>query len=313
MKKTPRIAIARSAGFCFGVRRAITLAEQTAEKNSDIHTLGPLIHNPQEVARLAKKGIRSVSDPLRVKKGTLILRTHGIPARLREKLAATPLELVDATCPFVERAQNIVRKLADGDARVVIVGEKTHPEVVALVSYGKGKCTVVENPADAAKIAGEKQLSVVSQTTQTPENFHAVITRLRENNSGVKEFNTICRATMDRQSAASRLARRADVMVVVGGKNSGNTRRLTEICARCTRTYHIETAKEVRPAWFRRARYIGLTAGASTPDWIIENVKDTIMNMVSEKEHSCARKRSGARENKAPHSGKRQRGRKWTK
>ena len=283
MKKTPRITIASSAGFCFGVRRAITMAEQTAEKSDDIHTLGPLIHNPQEVARLAKKGIRSVADPMRVKKGTLILRTHGIPARLREKLAATPLTLVDATCPFVKRAQDIVKRLADGDARIVVVGEKIHPEVMALVSYGKGKCTVIENPEGADDIAGENKLCVVSQTTQTPENFRAVIQRLKKNNGTVKAFNTICRATMDRQSAASRLARRVSVMLVVGGKNSGNTRRLTEICNRYTRTYHIEMAKEIKTAWFRQAGAIGLTAGASTPDWIIENVKDTIVNIVSKK------------------------------
>ncbi len=281
MKKPPRIIIAKSAGFCFGVRRAITMAEKTAGKCDDIHTLGPLIHNPQEVARLAKKGIRSVSDPLRVTKGTLILRTHGIPARLREKLGATPLTLVDATCPFVKRAQDTVKRLADGDARVVIVGEKTHPEVVAMVSYGKGKCTVVESPEDALKVAGEKKIFVVSQTTQTPENFLAVIKRLSRGNGSVKAFNTICRATMDRQSAASHLARRVDVMVVVGGKNSGNTRRLTGICARYTRTYHIETAKEVKPSWFRGAAAIGLTAGASTPDWIIENVKDTIVDVTA--------------------------------
>jgi 4-hydroxy-3-methylbut-2-enyl diphosphate reductase len=271
---TPKIVVAKSAGFCFGVRRAITLAEETAaKKKKTIFTLGPLIHNPQEVRRLNRRGIRTVADARNLKKATLLLRTHGIPEGLREKLEKKRLTLVDATCPFVKRAQDIVRKLGGSESEIVIVGEKMHPEVKALVSYGQGKCRVIEHKNDLRGRRFAGPLAVVSQTTQTPENFSAVLKCLKKQCSPVTAYNTICRATIDRQTAASRLAKRADVMVVTGGKNSGNTRRLAEICGRYTRTYHIETAGEIKPAWFAGAKLVGLTAGASTPDWIINDVK----------------------------------------
>ncbi|MHB9155183.1 MAG: 4-hydroxy-3-methylbut-2-enyl diphosphate reductase [Endomicrobiales bacterium] len=271
-----KIIIAKSAGFCFGVRRAITLAEKTAGRKRTIYTLGPLIHNPQEVQRLARRGIKLIKDPARLKEGTLILRTHGIPAAVRRRLETKKVRLVDATCPFVKRAQDIVQELTEDDVQVVIVGEKTHPEVVALVSYGRGKCRVVEKPSDARKLKLEGRVFVVSQTTQTPENFKTIARYLKNTHANVSTFNTICRATIDRQNAASRLARRVEAMIVVGGKNSGNTRRLAQICRARARTHHIETAAELKAAWFKGVRRIGLTAGASTPDWIIQEVKGTI-------------------------------------
>lgn len=274
MKK--KIIIAKSAGFCFGVRRAITLAEKTAEGKKKIYSLGPLIHNPQEVKRLEKHGVKSISRPERLTNATLVLRTHGIPAGQREKLLRRKLEVVDATCPFVKRAQDAVRQLSAKQATVIIVGERTHPEVVGLVSYGGKKCYVVENIADARKLKLAGEICVVSQTTQTPENFNAVVTFLKKKYKHITTYNTICRATIDRQSAASGLARRVDVMVVVGGKNSGNTRRLAEICRAYAPTYHIETSAELKASWFAKAARIGLTAGASTPDWIINDVKAAI-------------------------------------
>jgi 4-hydroxy-3-methylbut-2-en-1-yl diphosphate reductase len=272
-----QIKIAKSAGFCFGVRRAIDLADKTVKEKKKIYTLGPLIHNPQEVTRLARKGIRPVKSPGKLKKVTLILRTHGIPSNLRKTLEKKDLTLVDAACPFVKRAQEIVKKLAGRDSdRIIIVGEKTHPEVVALVSYGKRKCVVVENKNDLKKIKLAGRASVLSQTTQSPENFISVISELKRNGVSVKSFDTICRATIDRQSAASGLAKKADVMVVVGGKNSGNTRRLYQICRSFTRAHHIETANQLKKNWFKGAKTVGITAGASTPDWIIDEVKKQI-------------------------------------
>lgn len=281
MTVKPKITIAKSAGFCFGVRRAITLAEQTAgEKRQKIYTLGPLIHNPQEVKRLAQCGIREIKDPSRMPGATLILRTHGIPAALRGRLEKRCLALVDATCPFVKRAQDIIKDISRSEATVIIVGEKTHPEVVALVSYGQGKCRVVEKPSDLERLELAGPVSVVSQTTQTPANFNAVVRALKKRKIRVNAYNTICRATIDRQNAASRLARRVSVMIVVGGKNSGNTRRLAEICRAYAVTHLIETAGELKKAWFAGAATIGLTAGASTPDWIIQEVKCTIEGML---------------------------------
>lgn len=264
--------IAKSAGFCFGVRRAIDLADKTVRNKKKVYTLGPLIHNPQEVRRLSRKGIKPVKNPGKLKDVTLILRTHGIPSGLRKELERKKLTLVDAACPFVKRAQEIVKKLAGTARQIIIVGEKIHPEVVALVSYGRGKCVVVENIKDLKKIRLSGEVSVVSQTTQTPENFRDIVSALKTAGVKVRSFDTICRATIDRQSEASSLAKKVEVMIVVGGKNSGNTRRLCQICEKFTRTYHIETARQLKKSWFKGKRTAGITAGASTPDWIINEV-----------------------------------------
>lgn len=274
-----KIKIAKTAGFCFGVRRAIDLALATVKGKKQVYTLGPLIHNPQEVKRLAQKGIKPVTTPGRLKKATLILRTHGIPSTLRKTLEKKDLTLVDAACPFVKRAQAIVKELAGTARQIIIVGEKVHPEVVALVSYGNGKCVVAENAGDLKKIKFAGRVSVLSQTTQTHENYKSVIAGLRKRGVKVSSFDTICRATIDRQSEASRLAKKVDAMVVVGGKNSGNTRRLCEIGKKFTRAYHIETAGQLKKSWFKGTGTVGITAGASTPDWIVRQVKDRIKQL----------------------------------
>ncbi|MGA2090287.1 MAG: 4-hydroxy-3-methylbut-2-enyl diphosphate reductase [Endomicrobiales bacterium] len=272
-----KVITAKSAGFCFGVRRAIELAEKTVQGKKRVYTYGPLIHNPQEVKRLAKAGIRSIEAHGRLRDATLIVRTHGIPQELREKLEQKKLCIVDATCPFVKRAQDIIKKLSADDVQIIIVGEKTHPEVVGLVSYCRHNGFVVDNRHDITKAKlGHKPVFVVSQTTQTPENFAAVVAEIRKTCRNVTTFNTICKATKDRQEAARQLARRVDVMIVIGGKNSGNTRRLAQICSACTPTHHIETEKELKAGWFTRAKNVGLTAGASTPDWIIDRVANAI-------------------------------------
>ncbi|MDR1695189.1 MAG: 4-hydroxy-3-methylbut-2-enyl diphosphate reductase [Endomicrobium sp.] len=275
-KPLPRIFIADKSGFCFGVKRAIALAEKTAGLNKKVYTLGPIIHNPQEVKRLEKQGIKTLKGIKSVKSGTIILRTHGIPLELHDKLKKRKsAEIIDATCPFVERAQDIVKELGGKDETIVIVGEKIHPEVVALVSYGNGKCIVVENVKEAEKLKSKGNLSVVSQTTQTPENFNAIVKCLKKRYK-VKVFNTICKATFDRQKSAEKLSKTADLMIVIGGKNSGNTTRLAQICAAKTETYHIETVKDLKVRWFKNKKKIGLTAGASTPGWIIDNVKKEV-------------------------------------
>lgn len=271
-----KIKIAKTAGVCFGVKRAIELAEKTAKGKTKVYTLGPLIHNPQEVNRLSKNGIKSIKSPWRLKNETLILRTHGIPLAFKKKLEMKKLHLVDAACPFVKRAQDIVRKLTQENYQVIIIGDKIHPEVTALVSYGLGKCEVVENKSDIKRIKLEKKVGIVSQTTQSKKNFDEIIAVLKKKRPNIKIFNTICKATVDRQTDASNVAKSVDLMIVVGGKNSGNTRRLYEICRTYAKTFHIETAKEIKPVWFKNAKTVGLTAGASTPDWIIKDVENKI-------------------------------------
>ena len=273
--------IAKNAGFCFGVQRAITLAEKTAKRKKKIYTLGPLIHNPQEVQRLRKIGIKEIKDPFKLPdQSVLLIRTHGIPKALNERLKKEDLKLVDATCPFVKRALNVVKSLARKNVHIVIVGDRRHPEVRALVSYKGDRCIVVKSPMEARKLKIAGKISVVSQTTQTQENFNAVVSVLKKIDPKAQVFNTICRATVDRQGAAKALAQKVDVIIVVGGRNSGNTNKLADICSKKTKTHHIETVKEIKESWFRGDDSIGITAGASTPDWIIKIVTKRIEQII---------------------------------
>ena len=271
-----KITIAKSAGFCFGVKRAIDLAEDIASKNKEVYTFGPLIHNPQEVSRLEKENIKVIEDYSKIEKGILVLRTHGIPLDIYENLSKKKnIKIVDAACPFVKKAQDIIKELSKDSEQIVIVGEKKHPEVVALVSYGKGKCIVIEDKKDVKNVKKTDIIYVVSQTTQSPKKFEEIVNEISKI-SQVEVFNTICRATFDRQSAAAELAKEVDVMIVIGGKNSGNTTRLYQICSNITKTYHIENSDEIETAWFNDVKTVGITAGASTPDWVIENIKRRI-------------------------------------
>ena len=176
--------------------------------------------------------------------------------------------------------QDIIKELSTDSEQIVIVGEKKHPEVVALVSYGKGKCLVVEDIKDVKNVKKTDIIYIVSQTTQSPKKFEEIVNEISKI-SQVKVFNTICRATFDRQSAAEKLAKEVDIMIVIGGKNSGNTTRLYQICSAITTTYHIENIDEIERDWFNDIKNIGITAGASTPDWIIEKIKRRIQEITN--------------------------------
>ena len=207
------------------------------------------------------------------------MRTHGIPLALHNALLKKKdIEIIDATCPFVKRAQNIVTELASKFQTIIIAGEKKHPEVIALLSYGGKKCFVVENVKEAEAFKEKSSLiNIVSQTTQTPKNFSDIVKSLKKRYK-IKVYNTICKATFDRQTAAQKLSGKVDLMIVIGGKNSGNTTRLAQICAQKTKTRHIETVNELNALTLfpKNKKKIGITAGASTPDWIIKEVKEEI-------------------------------------
>lgn len=273
MDKNVEIKTAANAGFCFGVKRAIGLVEKTLNEKPEVYTLGPIIHNPQEVKRLKEKGVKILNDIDCVKSGCIILRTHGISLELLNRLEKDKtLYIIDATCPFVKKAQDIIKNLSSQETTIVIVGENSHPEVEALVSYGAGKCVVIENPREALEFKGIGELNIVSQTTQTPQNFNVIVEILKKRFK-VNIYNTICEATLERQESAKKLAKKVDLMIVIGGKNSGNTTRLAEICKAQTKTYHIETIDELDAKWFNNIKTVGLTAGASTPDNIIKSVQ----------------------------------------
>jgi 4-hydroxy-3-methylbut-2-enyl diphosphate reductase len=276
-----KILIAKSAGFCFGVKRATNLALDAAARTEKIHSLGPIIHSPQVVKKLEEKGVRVVQDANEVESGSVIIRSHGVTLEEQKQIACRHLEIVDATCPFVKKAQQHAELLSSKGYTLVLVGEKEHPEVKGIVSYAtKGPVFVVADVPEAEKLPRVKRLGVVAQTTQAYENFCNIVAVCLEKCEELRVFKTICDATSVRQNEAREIARQSDLMLVIGGFNSANTTRLAKICSEIIpRTYHIETAEQIDPQWFSGAEIIGITAGASTPHWVIEEVVESVRSL----------------------------------
>jgi 4-hydroxy-3-methylbut-2-enyl diphosphate reductase len=270
-----KIEIAAHAGYCYGVKRAFDqIKEVPQDAEGNIYTLGPIIHNPQAVEALKKeKGVKPVKDLDEIAEGTVVVRTHGLPPQILARARAKGLGIIDATCPHVTAAQQRARELVEDGYSLIILGERNHPEVVGILAHAQGEGVVVEEPGDLESIGRLKKVGLVVQSTQELEKLAEVAGRLSGRCQELKIYNTICSATVDRQSAARALARRADVMVVVGGRNSGNTRRLGHVCEKEGKpTYHIESAGDLDPSWFDGAELVGVTAGASTPDFVLREV-----------------------------------------
>lgn len=270
-----KIELASSYGFCFGVKRAIKIAEGSR----DSATYGELIHNADEISRLKDKfNVKTLTsiDDLK-NENSVIIRTHGITKNDLKNLEDSGKKIIDATCPFVTKPQNIVEKMSDDGYDIVIFGDKNHPEIKGVMSYSKRSVFVVLNSDELNKFKIGKKVAVVSQTTKKIEDYQKLINYLMSRCSEVRVFNTICNATLENQEAARELAGRADVMVVIGGKNSSNTKQLHIICKElCSDSYHIENETEIKKEWFIGKELCGISAGASTPDWIIQNVVDKI-------------------------------------
>jgi 4-hydroxy-3-methylbut-2-enyl diphosphate reductase len=268
------VRVSESAGFCWGVERALQLTLEAAEDAPQpVHTLGPLIHNPGVIAELKAKGVGVLADPTKARDGTVILRSHGVPRDVKAKLTASDLTVVDATCPFVTSAQEKAAGLSRDGYLVIILGDKDHPEVAALRSYAGEDSLVVQSPADLPAKLPSRRIGVVVQTTQSPERLSELVSHLAPKAKELLVHNTICNATEQRQAAAGKMAAEVDAVVVVGGRDSGNTLRLAELCAvRQPNTHHVESATELDPTWFRGVRVVGVTAGASTPQEQIEAV-----------------------------------------
>ncbi|MDD2310472.1 MAG: 4-hydroxy-3-methylbut-2-enyl diphosphate reductase [Desulfuromonadaceae bacterium] len=274
-----KIVLAQQAGFCFGVKRATQMAFEEAGKDQSTYTLGPIIHSPQVVGKLEELGISVVDSVKGLEHGTIIIRSHGVEMEEINEAQQKDLRIVDATCPFVKKAQEHVKSLSEDGYAVVVVGDADHPEVQGIVSYGGEKVFVVATGEDLKKLPKTNKIGVVAQTTQSFENLKNVVCECLLRGGEIRVYNTICDATAIRQEEAKELAGQVDCMLVVGGFNSANTRRLLEICAEIQpRTYHIETAAEINLTWFEGAERVGVTAGASTPKWII----DEVMNKIEE-------------------------------
>ena len=278
----PTIEIAAHAGTCYGVQRALDMALAAAPQageTAQAHTLGPLIHNPIVVRELAEAGVGLAETLDDAASGTVIIRAHGVVPQVIEAARDRGLDVVDATCPYVKKVHVAAERLVREGYRA-LVGEPGHPEVEGILGHAGDDAQVVSCAADADALPLKGKVGLVVQTTQTAQNLAEVVASITPRVQELRVINTICAATSERQQAAASLASRCDCMVVVGGKNSGNTRRLAQICADvCEHTHHIEEASELEAAWFVNARHIGITAGASTPQEHIERAVERIKEL----------------------------------
>ncbi len=300
------IVRAEDLGFCFGVKRAINMILKEAKDNVILYSLGPIIHNPQEVERLKKLGVITVNSIDEVPDNSyVIIRSHGIPKEEFEKAKEKNLKIIDATCPFVKKAQMYVANLSKEGYKVVVVGKPEHPEVKGLVSYGNN--TIVIDPEEyynipenervefleykifkaedlvdirEDRVVKYKRVGFVAQTTLKIEDYKNIINDIMPLVENIKVYNTICDATRKRQEATRRLAKIVDLIIVIGGKNSSNTNKLYSIAKKeAKKAYFIETKDELNPEWFKDVKRVGISAGASTPDWIIKDVEISIKKM----------------------------------
>lgn len=268
------IVVADHAGFCFGVKRALDLVQEAREgTRGPMTTLGELIHNPQVVAALEASGVGRAQRLEEVAEGTVVISSHGAGPELPERAATRGLGVLDATCPVVRKSQALIERLAGEGYQIVILGDRGHREVASLLGHAGADAHVVETPEEAARLPKMPRAGLVVQTTQEEARYREVVGALAGRCRELRAFNTICAATAKRQAAARALAQRADLMIVVGGRNSANTARLRQVCeAAGAQTHHIETADEIQPEWLADKTLIGVTAGASTPQSLIDEV-----------------------------------------
>ena len=279
------IILAQEMGFCYGVKRAIEMTQAAAKEKGALYTLGQLVHNPSVIERLGQDGIEVVADMESIPKdGTATITAHGAGKAVTEAIADHNLTLMDATCPIVSKVHRIVQEHAERGYQILIFGDPTHKEVRGILGWSAGRGVAVASAAELDSVRLRRKICLVSQTTQTVERFQAVARRLMdlalEDALEVHVVNTLCFATTKQQAAARDILPQVDVMIVVGGRNSANTTHLAEISHEAnTPTYHIESAAELDPAWFAHTENVGITAGASTPDWSVHEVVDWLKEL----------------------------------
>lgn len=272
------IIVSRKKGFCAGVRRAVEMMERFAREEGPIETLGSIVHNPQVVERLAAKGVKAADSLAQVRGGTAAITAHGMGPMVEEEAKIRGIRLIDATCPIVKKVHLIARDLAAAGYDVVIFGDPKHQEVRGIAGWaGERVLATLEWPPLPRSKLSLRKIALLSQTTQGEEDFRLFINKVLESSLGrareVRVVNTICGVTDAQKGAARELAQGVDLMLVIGGRTSANTHHLAETCARTgVETYHIETAGEIDPNWLRGKNRVGVTAGTSTPEWVIEEV-----------------------------------------
>lgn len=285
------ILLAEDMGFCFGVKRAIKIArDKRKETENNIYTLGSIIHNPQVVEKLKEEGIVPVGNLDEVTNGYVVISSHGVSPLVQDEIKNRGLKSIDATCPLVKRVQEKAMELVMEGYEVFVIGEKEHLEVQGIVGYTGGKIKVI-NPEENIEFKEKDRVGLVAQTTQTMKSLEDAILKILPKVRELKVFNTICEVTNKRQKEIKKLAKMADIMIVIGGRKSANTKRLAAIAKdEGCETYHIEEVKDINEDWFLGKNKVGITAGASTPDWIIKEVIDRL-NLIAKKKEGILHER----------------------
>jgi 4-hydroxy-3-methylbut-2-en-1-yl diphosphate reductase len=283
-KKPPIIEKAARTGFCFGVRQAITLLEKVARERGGVETLGAVVHNQQVLQKLSEIGVRVVNNVEDIVGNTVVTSSHGISPDLKDKILARHEEVISTTCHDVRRAQTAAEKLAESGFFVIVYGDADHPEVKGILGWAKGKgLATTDEKVVAALDPLPRRLGILSQTTQVPAHFAEFVKKIIDlaltKNSEIHIIDTICHDLRERQAAALELAHRADLMLVVGGRSSANTNRIAELCSQVTETHLIETADDIRPAWLKGKKHIGVTSGASTAQDTVDEVMKRLKEM----------------------------------
>lgn len=279
-----KVIRAKSAGFCFGVKRAVDTVYEEVKKQRGIpiYTYGPIIHNDEVVKDLAAKGVRVIKDEAEletIREGVVVIRSHGVSKRISDKIEAQGLVRVDATCPFVKKIHNIVEKESKAGKHIVIIGNDAHPEVEGIKGWSESEVTVIQSVKDAQNFSleKEKEICIVSQTTFNYNKFKDLVEIIKKKRYYISVLNTICSATKERQTEAKAIAQAAEAMIVIGDKQSSNTQKLFEICqSACDNTYYIQTLDDLDMNQLRSVETVGITAGASTPNNIIEEVQNNV-------------------------------------
>ena len=280
------VTLAKSAGFCFGVKRAVNMVyEEIDKKSASIYTYGPIIHNDEVVKDFASKGVivvRNLEELANLSKGRIIIRSHGISRAEQEEMEQYGFEVLDATCPFVKKIHRLVDEHSKLGEHIVIIGNAKHPEVIGIHGWVNGnKVTILETPDEAEEfsVSFEEKICIVSQTTFNYKKFQELVEIIRKKGYNISVLNTICNATEERQTEARHIAQKVDAMIVIGDKNSSNTQKLFEICKNeCENTYYIQTSKDMDYSELESINNVGITAGASTPTNIIEEVSKNVRN-----------------------------------
>lgn len=280
------VKVAKSAGFCFGVNRAVdTVYKQINEKENQIYTYGPIIHNEEVVEKFSRQGVLVINNEdeiTKLKKGIVIIRSHGVPEKIYHKLEKAGFDIVDATCPFVLKIHKYVHEYSEMGYHIIIIGNDAHPEVEGIKGWCKmGDTTVISDMKQANDfcVSSDKKICIVSQTTFNYNKFQELVEIIKEKGYDIIVLNTICNATEERQTEAAALAQDAEAMIVIGGKNSSNTQKLFEICKKeCENTYYIQTLDDLDMQKLQFIDNVGITAGASTPNNIIEEVQNNVRN-----------------------------------